>query len=219
MTALYWILGVLLFLFLLTLIPVRLEVGFRQEFSLTVRYLFLRFPLLPGKEKEPEEKAAKEEKEGESGKLKQILSRTGFWGFLKSLFELTKMAASSGKRLISRFRWKRFDLYLCLGGAGDAAEAAQLYGQLSGAVYAGCGVLFGATGCKKKGVTVDLDYTSEENLVDFSALLSLRPIYVLKEGVSLLIKGLPVLKGLLGTGGRSRNQKGKVSGNERKQSQ
>ncbi len=208
MLALYIILGVLLFLFLLTLIPVRLDVSFQQEFSLTLRYLFLRFPILPGKEKEP--KPPKEEKkEGESGpnKLKAILKKQGFFGFLEALFEMVKMAASSGKRLLTRIRLKKFDLYLCLGGAEDAADAAIRYGQLSGAVYSACGVLFGLTGCRKKAVTVDLDYGSPENRVDFSARLTLRPLYVLKEGISLLIKSFPILRTFLGTGSSQKTVK------------
>lgn len=208
MLALYIILGVLLFLFLLTLIPVRLDVSFQQEFSLTLRYLFLRFPILPGKEKEPKP-PQEEKKEGESGlnKLKAILKKQGFFGFLEALFELVKMAASSGKRLLGRIRLKKFDLYLCLGGAEDAADAAIRYGQLSGAVYSACGMLFGLTGCRKKAVTVDLDYDSPENKVDFSARLTVRTLYVLKEGISLLIKSFPILRILLGTGSSQKTVK------------
>ncbi len=223
MTALYIVCGVLLFLFLLTLCPVRLDVGFREEFSLTLRYLFLRFPLMPGKEGPTEEappQEKKEEKEGESAveKLKAIVKRRGFFGFLESLFELVGMALSSAKKLVKKIKWKRFDLYLCVGGKEDAGAAAILYGQLSAAVYPVCAGLFGMTGCKRKAVTVDLDYGAPDNAVDFTARLSLRPIYVLKEGISLLIKGLPVLKGLLSSGKarKSQNKKpeGKVSVNE-----
>ncbi len=221
MTALYIIGGILLLLFLLLMVPVRLDIGFREEFSLTVRYLFLRFPVLPGKEQEPEEEKPPEEKPPEKkkqGGLKKILSRTGFSGFLQSLFQFVKMALASGKRLISRIKWKQFDLYLCLGGAEDAAAAAQLYGQLSAGVYSACGVLLGLWSRGKRGVTVDLDYSSDENKVDFSASLSLRPIHVLREGLSLLIKGLPMYKALLGTGSskhtRSKIPQRKVNGNE-----
>ncbi len=222
MTALYIIGGIFLLLFLLLMVPVRLDIGFREEFSMTARYLFLRFPVLPGKEQEPEEEKPPEEKKPtekkKQGGLKKILSRTGFTGFLQSLFQLVKMALSSGKRLISRIKWKRFDLYLCLGGAQDAAAAAELYGQLSAGVYSACGVLFGLRTRGKRGVTVDLDYGSNENKVDFSASLSLRPIHVLREGFSLLIKGLPVYKVLLGIGSskhtRSKIPQRKVNGNE-----
>lgn len=208
MIALYLILGILLLLFFLTLLPVRLEVSFRQEFALTLRYLFLSFRLLPGKEQpQKEEKPEKEEKKGGGlEKIKAILKQEGFFGFLKALFELVKMTASASRNVISRIKVRSFDLYLCLGGAGDAAEAAIRYGELSGAVYSACGFLFGLTGCRKKAVTVDLDYKSEENTVDFSAKISIRPIFVLKEGLSLLIKAMPSLRRLLGAGRKNKER-------------
>ncbi len=217
MLALKIIGGVLLFLFVLTLFPLRLELGFQQEFSLKLRYLFFAFRLLPGKEKEPEkEKQEEEEPKEETEKkfdLKKSLKRHGFSGFLKTLFELIQVAAHSTKGVLSHLKIKVFDLYLCLAGAEDAAEAAIRYGQLSGAVYSACGLLFGLTGCRKKAVTVDLDYKAEEDQVDFSARLSILPLFLLKEGVSLLIHGLPPALRLL-RGGSDKNQKRKVTGNE-----
>lgn len=215
MTALFVILGVLLFLLLLTAIPVRVEATFREEFFLTVRWLFLSFPLAPAREKpEKEGKKAKKEKAGEKGKasgpggadkLKAVLKETGFGGFLRALFGIVKAVASSSKKLISHVKLKRFDLYLCLAGGEDAAEAAVRYGQLSGAVYSACGLFFSLVRCKDKRVTVDLDYTSRENRVDFSAKASLRPMYALKEGLVLLFSLLgrcrPLLKALRQSGG------------------
>lgn len=223
MIVLYVILGILLLLFLLTLIPVRIDVSFRQEFSLTLRYLFLAFPVLPEEEK-PKKEAEEAPKEGkEQGsslqKLKSILKEQGFLGFLKALFQLVKMAASASKKILRAIKVKRFDLYLCLAGAGDAADAAVLYGELSGAVYTACGFLFGLTGCRKKAVTVDLDYQAEENLVDFSARISIRPFTVLAEGISLLIKALPILWKFLKSGGRNKKLERKVIGNERQESE
>ncbi len=207
--------GILLFLFVLTLVPLRVELGFQQEFSLTLRYLFLSFRLLPGKETEPETEKREEEKQETEKKLdlKKSLKRQGFFGFVETLLELVGVAAHSAKELLSHLKIKAFDLYLCLGGAGDAAEAAIQYGQLSGAVYSACGLLFGLTGCRKKAVTVDLDYQAEENQVDFSARLSILPLFLIKEGISLLIHALPPVRKLL-SGGPAKNQKRKVTGNE-----
>lgn len=217
MIVLYVFLGILLFLFLLTLLPLRLEVSFQQEFFLTVRYLFLSFHLLPGKEPEEESKQEEEaEKEKKTGsgldKLRKTLKQHGFNGFLNALFELVKQAASSSKSLLSHLKWRKFDLYLCVAGKEDAAEAALLYGRLSAAVYSACGFLFGLTGCRKKAVTVDLDYQAEENLVDFSAKLSILPLFVIKEGISLLIHSMPLLRMFQSSGRQT--QKRKVTGNE-----
>lgn len=207
--------GILLFLFLLTLFPLRAELGFQQEFSLTLRYLFLRFHLLPENETEPKSDEPKEEQAEAEKKLdlKKSLKRQGLSGFLETLFELIKVVAHSAGTLLSHLKLRNFDLYLCLGGAADAADAAIQYGQVSGAVYSACGLLFGLTGCKKKAVSVDLDYDVEENRVEFSAKLSILPLFLIKEGISLLIHGLPPARRLL-SGDPAENQKRKVTGNE-----
>lgn len=212
MIALYIILGVLLFLFLLTLCPVGFEVSFRQEFSLTLRYLFLTFHLLPGKEKEEEPKEREEpEKEKKPGAgletLKALFRQEGFSGFLKALFDLVKLASGASKKLLSHIKVKNFDLYLCLAGAEDAAAAAIQYGQVSAAVYSACGFLLGLTGCRRRAVTVDLDYQAEENTVDFSARLSLRPLHAIKAALSLLAGSIPFLRKVLRAGSAGKNDK------------
>lgn len=217
MTVLLVICGVLLFLFLLTLFPLRVQLGFEQEFSLTLRYLFLRFHLAPGEEqpepeeKKQEEKAEEEKKTEKKIDIKQILKRQGVSGFLKSLFELIGLVAKASKRLLSHLKMPKFDLYLCLAGAEDAAEAAIQYGQVSGAVYSACGVLFKLMDCRKKAVSVDLDYQSEESTVVFSTVLSILPIFLLREAFSLLIHGLPIVLKLLRSGSRPKNQTERIS--------
>lgn len=200
MLALYILGGILLFLFLLTLLPVRMDVAFREEFALTVRYAFLRFPLLPGKEapEGPAPEPAPEEKAGPgaAGRIKRALKREGFWGLVQALGEFIKEALMASGRLLTHLKLKRFDLYLCLGGAYDAAEAAILYGKLSAGVYGACGMLFSLMPCRKKGVTVDLDYSAAENTAGFSASLSIRPLFVLKAGLVVLWNALPLLRKL-----------------------
>ena len=208
MTVLYILLGVLLFLFLLTLCPVRFDLEFREEFRLEARYLFLRFPLLPGEpeeaEEEPEpEKPQEEPKEDEAAKpgavdrIKAALKREGLSGFLQALGELIQLAAQTSARMLRRLKLRRFDLYLCIGGAEDAAAAAVLYGQVAAGLYSACGGLFSLVPCKRKGVTVDLDYGAPTAVIDFSTSLSIRPIFVLKGLAVLLLRGWKPLRRIL----------------------
>ena len=44
--------------------------------------------------------------------------------------------------------------------------------------------------CRHKGVTVDLDYSAQKSRVVFSAELSLRPFFVLKELLVFFLKSL-----------------------------
>lgn len=206
MIVLYILGGLLLLLALVLLIPAGLRLEFREAFSLELTFLCFRVPLQGEEEEEaeeqpPREEAEKEEKEEESDKpglgdrLKAALKREGFQGFLQSLGELIGLAGRAGAGVLKRLRLREFDLYLCLAGKENAAAAAQMYGRLSAGVYSACGGLFALMPCRKKGVTVDLDYDARESSVIFSAWLSIRPIFVVKELLVLLFRSLrPVRK-------------------------
>ena len=197
MVVLYVVLGALLLLVLLLLIPVRVRVDFQEEFRIQLRYLFLRYTLLPAEEK-PEEATEQQEEEASKNsfptKLKQILKREGTAGFLKSLFEFVNLVKDSSQEFISHVHLSQFDLYLCLDGAGDASEAAIQYGEISAAVYSACGFLFGWKKCRRKAVLVDLNYKAEKSNVRFTCRLSASPLFALWEILHVLKGGLPFLR-------------------------
>lgn len=195
---------ILLLLVTLLLAPVRLEVRFREGFSVTVKYLFFSFPLTGEKAQEPPPQEAPstekpEEPSSENGlgqKLKALLHQEGLRGFLQSLQELAQDVKSASQNLLKHVKLKRFDLYVCLGGKEDAAQAAILYGQVCGVVYTACGTLFGLFPCRKKTVTVDLDYNAEDHRVDFFGAASIGMLFLLKEGLILLYRALPFFRKL-----------------------
>ena len=195
--------AVLLLLVVLLLVPIKLQVSFREEFTAQVKYLFFRFPL--AFQEEPETSTAEEKPAGEkepsssSGlfkKLKGMLRREGLGGFLRSLKELAQTVETASVKLLKKVKLKKFDLYVCLGGKNDAAAAAVLYGQVSGVVYTACGILFGVFPCRKKSVTVDLDYSKEDYRIEFSGTASVRLLFFLKEGLILLYRLIPFFKKL-----------------------
>ena len=196
--------AVLLLLMLLLLAPLKLDVTFQERFSVQVRFLFFRFPLTQNEEPEQEEqpagKAPKDPKDssdpGLAVKLKGLLHREGLRGFLQSLREVAQSVESASKKILKKVRLNKFDLYIWLAGKNDAAEAAILYGQVCGAVYTASGILFGVFPCRKKSVTVDLDYQNEEHQIEFSGTASIRMLYLLVEGLILLYRVLPFFKKL-----------------------
>ena len=99
--------------------PVRLEVRFREEFSATVKYLFLSFPLTEEPPPEPVKEAAPGGKPAEAGlgkKLKAMLRREGVKGFLQSLQDLAREVKNASRKLLKHVKLKRFDLYVQVGG-------------------------------------------------------------------------------------------------------
>ena len=197
--------GVLVVAAVFLLAPVRLEVTFREEFTLSVRYLFFRFPLFPGEGQEEQEAPVHEETASQEGKpskpslgqkLRVILRREGLQGFLQTLKELSQEVGNASRKLLKQVRLKRFDLYICLGGEEDAAAAAVEYGQVCGIAYTACGIVFGLLPCRKKSVLVDLDYSSREDRVDFSGAVSIRVLFLLLQGLILLYRALPFFRKL-----------------------
>ena len=207
MLILYYFLGLLLFLLLLTLVPVRAVIRFQEGFALELRYLFLRVPIIPGdeqpledgeeKEEEKEEEPAKEKK-SPAKQIKSVLGEKGLSGFLQGLGELLRLVKKAVGGIFKKLKLRHFDLYLCLAGVNDPAGAAVRYGQIAAGVYGACGGLFSLAPCRHKGVTVDLNYAAEENVIDFTAELSIVPLFVIKEVLVLLVRGLLQLKKLMG---------------------
>ncbi|MCI9226084.1 MAG: hypothetical protein HFE91_11565 [Acutalibacter sp.] len=204
---LWAILGLLLLLLLLTLMPVGAELRFDGEFHLRIKYLFLNIPLLPGEPQEETEEPPKEEEKPEEpekpgrtdigGRIKASLKREGLGGFLQALGELISLLGQATAGILRGFNLRHFDLYLCVAGAGDAAAGAELFGKISAGVYSACGVLFTLLPCSRKGVTVDLSYDLWESRVAFSAELSIRPFFVLMEGLKLVIRSIRPLRRIL----------------------
>lgn len=197
MLILYYILGLLLFLFLLTLLPVRAVIHFHESFVLELRYLFLRIPIIPGDEQPLEEEEEEESGEDESSPAKRVkstLSKKGLSGFLQGFTELLRLLQKAAGGILKRLRLRRFDLYLCLAGKNDPAGSAVRYGQVAGGIYAACGGLFCLLPCRRKGVSVDLNYTAEKAVINFTAELSIVPLFAIKEAVVFLIRGLFYLK-------------------------
>lgn len=193
--------AVFLLLALLLLAPVKLEVSFRGEFTAQVNYLFLRFPLVPGKEPSPQEEALESGEEAPPSpslltKLRVLLRRQGLRGFLQSLQELAQAVKDASVNLLKRVHLKRLNLYICLAGKEDAASAAIQYGQICGAAYGACGILLGLLPCRNSAVSVDLDYQAEEHRIDFSAAVTIRLLFFVVEGLILLYRALPFFKKL-----------------------
>ena len=147
-----------------------------RGFTLRLRYLWFTIPPAArgGRGRAPAGSPAPEEGAGPGGlgalkrgwnKLRAILRREGLEGFLQSLLDFTQAVKDSSQRLLRHVKLKRFDLYLCVAGEEDAAQGAVLYGKVSAGVYAACGALFGLLPCRKKGVTVDLDYGAREHRI------------------------------------------------------
>ena len=204
MIALWILLGLIALILLALCIPVHAKVRYGEQLELDIHYLFLKFPILPEPEKPEaettEEKTeAKQEKPKEKKpnilvqKTKAFLKAEGFNGFFELLGRLLKLTGTKASRLLKRFRVRDLDLYVMTGGP-DAAAAAILYGQVCAAVYPAAEVLLRLVKCRKRRVSVDLDYNVTEPYVKLEADVSVRPIFAVHYALGYVIGVIPMIR-------------------------
>lgn len=202
MIVLWILLGLLAVVFLLLLVPVHADVRYREKLELDVRYLFLRRTLLPAPEEPQAEKAeapSKEKKlEAQKRKKNPMLEKLarfkeaeGLSGLLHLAGDFLRLTGTSAAKIIRRLKIRNFDLYV-LTGDEDAAAAAILYGQACAVVYPAAEALFTLAKCRRRRVSVDLDYAVKTPAVQLAADVSIRPLFALFYGLQYLIGLLPI---------------------------
>lgn len=202
MIVLWILLGFLAVVFLLLLVPVHADVRYREKLELDVRYLFLRRTLLPAPEEPQAEKAEapskekkleaqKQKKNPMLEKLARFKEAEGLSGLLHLAGDFLRLTGTSAAKIIRRLKIRDFDLYV-LTGDEDAAAAAILYGQACAVVYPAAEALFTLTKCRRRRVSVDLDYAVKTPAVQLAADVSIRPLFALFYGLQYLIGLLPI---------------------------
>ena len=200
MIALYIIFGILAFIGLLLIIPVRLKFQYSNDLKLSVSYLFFTIRLLPEKPKKekkktkekPAEKKQKEKPEAES-KLKNLLKQKGLSGFISIIKDIAALVGKSAYSFLKHVRLKNNDIYVRVA-AEDASDAAILYGQTCAVLYPSVTLIYQFFHSTNGRITVDVDYEKKDTEIAASGSASVRPFWAAKELVLLLIKGLPYIK-------------------------
>ena len=184
----WWILGILLLVvLLLCLTRVGVLIRFGEELTVSARFGFLKFQVLPEKkkppkdEKKPEEAQKKQTQKQEKPKKafpKPTLSDIrDAW---KALWPPLKKALRRTRRGI---RIDPLDVSVILGGQAEPADAAQLYGELHGVVWTGMPVLEQLLVIPRPHIHLDVDFTAEETKILGSVGFSARIGTLLRIGM------------------------------------
>lgn len=192
MTALYIILGVLAFIFLLLMIPVVLRFDYSAETSLVLKYLFFKFTLFPRAEKPVKEEKKTDKPQPQVSKIKELKDKHGLRGLLDIFKEIAKLAGAAALKILKRVKIRELDIYAVAGG-DNAAETALLYGEACAVIYPVVNMLKGICRCKKTGVMVDADYKAKESAAICQAVISIRPVYIAGYGLKFIFKLIPRL--------------------------
>lgn len=210
MLALYIILGILLLLFLITLIKVEVFATYTDTLTLVLKVLFVKITLVSPdkkpkkkkekpkkekpKEKKPEEKKPKKKEKEEKkpsylGKLKE---KKGLSGIVSLFTSLAKIAAGALKGIFSHIVIKKLDVGITLSGE-DAASVAVTYGRLCSVFYPAVNIITAATVCEDYQVTIEPLFNPDKDTEIYADVHAyLRIIFLLWEAIKAAVKLLIV---------------------------
>lgn len=203
MTALYIILGILLFLLLLLLVPVKLCIVYNDDWTMKIKYMFFSFGVFPPKPKKPKKKKTKpkagkkaESKEEKPKKEKsptaEFLKQKGLSGLLTLFSDIIKLMTQASKRILRHLLFYRLNVKAAIAGE-DAAETAMQYGYACSAVYPA--VSFIDSHAKKCNYKLDIapDFDGEKTEIDCDMIVGIRPLFVIAAAIPLIWGGLKLI--------------------------
>lgn len=204
---LWVILSVLVLSFAALFIPVRICVDYTTEARVVLKYLFLKIPLVPQKEKkkkkknpgkQPSEKkkpdGKKKKEESEIRKyLKSLHKSKGIDGLITLVRELAGLATGTLRGLFKHIIFKRFDINVTVA-TGDAADTAIKYGYVCAGVYPALSLVLNAVRYKDYTVNISADFDRKKPMADCKIQANILPLFAVKEAVKLLLRFVELKK-------------------------
>lgn len=213
MTALYIILGIILFFVIVLALPVNIYTEYKESFVLYVRWLFVKIYIYPPadkkkkkpkKEKPKKEEPPKEEtpeeaqppKEKGENFIKTFYNNQGVNGMIELISNIAKKLGSGLKGIGRSFYIRRLWLRINVAD-GDSANTAIKYGKVCSAVYPSLGYILSIVHSKNCSIKVQPDFLGSKTEGAFSLHLALIPVKLINAvivmGIKLLVELIKVL--------------------------
>lgn len=206
MPFLYTLLGIILFIIVLFLIPVRVTAHYEGTFEMYVQYLFLKIRLFPKEEKAKKPKKEKETKEKDDKKKQNkkpkekgdnifltFYNNQGFEGVLQLIADTMNAVGGMFGGIFKHFVFRELYLEMKVSGS-DAAETAIKYGKISSAVFPAMGYLCSKARVKKYNIDISPDFLAVKDEAMFHLKFGLSPIFVTN---SVIAAGFKLFKNVL----------------------
>ncbi|MBQ2904435.1 MAG: DUF2953 domain-containing protein [Clostridia bacterium] len=191
MTALLIILGIIAFFIVLLSVKVVVTVHYEDEVEVSLGWLFLKFNILPSKEKEekkkkdkkPKEEKPKEESEiiKEPKKKKQdnmfvrFYRNRGVEGVVQLLKDAAKAVGGMFRRIGRAFLFEELFVSLTVG-KGDSAQTAIKYGETCAAAFPAMGLIVNTMRVKKYSIEINPDFIYGKSNAKLHTKVSVRPL-------------------------------------------
>lgn len=177
MTAIYIILGIVLFFALILSLPVGINIRYREELSLYLKILFVKIKIYPQDKKKKIKKSSKKDKKAQtrtSTELKEKKSEGGE-SLTSAIRLITEILATFFKAFAKRLHVRLAKIHIKVA-TSDAARTAILYGAVCGALACLTDLLNEITnldGSPRYSITVCTDYLTERCEADIDISLSI----------------------------------------------
>ena len=222
--------GIIMLIVLILSIPVHVYFSYNDKVHLSIRYLFLKFEILPlgekkgkkaKKEKKPKEEKPKEEKEEEKPKEKkpnkilQMVKANGFDGMMEVFSNLGSVLLKYGKNLLKAFKFNDIYVY-SLVGTGDAASTAIQYGETCQKVYFPIGFICNHALVRHYEIDISADFlaNSSEGKTSFDFMINVRRLINSTIGLAVRVVAKVALKflknGIAKSGDKDKEDKKKI---------
>lgn len=191
MTALYIVLGILLFLALVLFSSISLKVSIDENFSMVLKFWFIKVKIPSDKKSKPKKPKKESQKEAENtpkkGYFKQSIEKKGLSATLSEISDVLKIVLSEFDGLLKHFRISDFKLLINVA-SDDPAKTAIEYGTVCSVVFPLVRLIEVKTKLSRNGtkVTVNSDFTSEKPELKFNLKGKLMVAHILCSGLRLL---------------------------------
>ncbi|MBP9988473.1 MAG: DUF2953 domain-containing protein [Ruminococcus sp.] len=203
MTALYIILGIILFFALVLSVPVMLHLDYTDSTQCSVSWLFVKIKLYPREKKEkekkeetpkkeekkeePEEKKEEKPKEKKENFLVTFYKNEGVSGVIELLGNCVSALKKMSKGFINSIFIRKFYLDIKVT-ESDAAATAIKYGKICSGLYPSLGFICSNMHVKNYKVNVLADYCGDKTKCDFSVKVGVVPLILINAGIAFVFR-------------------------------
>ena len=191
MTALYIILGIIAFFVILLSVKVAVTVHYEDDVAVSVKWLFLKFNILPKPEKEEKTEKKDKKKEEKPKEESEVIPEPkkkkkdnmfvrfyrnrGVEGVVQLLKDTANAVGGMFRRIGRAFLFEELIISLMVG-AGDSAETAIKYGKTCSVAFPAMGLIVDTMRVKKYNIEINPDFIYGKNVAKLHTCISVRPI-------------------------------------------
>ena len=179
-------LGIILFIILLLALPVHIVADWNEHLTLKIRYLFFKFTIIPGKEKEKKKKTPKKEKEEKptEDKPKKPKKKHTPEEIIDGFIDAVHRYGPGVKMILHDIRVHKLEGFWKIA-AEDAAACAIRYGKICALLNTGFGFLRNLTRIEKTKLRIYPDFTAEKEEIRVLADTEANPLIILIGGIRI----------------------------------